>query len=68
MFIIRKGTFRAEIRVSTSETNIWPIHHKLWQSKTVEKNQTFTPMVIQEGKIFGTSHMINKKKYECDIV
>ena len=68
IYITRKGTCKAEVKITTWETNIWPIHYKLWQERKIEKKQPFASTKIEQGRIFGTANLLNKKKYNWDIV
>lgn len=63
MFISRRGSLRAEVSVSTSETNIWPIHYRLWEVKKVSSDHNFTSVVIPEKRIFGISNILSGDRY-----
>ncbi|CAI2361041.1 unnamed protein product [Moneuplotes crassus] len=68
MYIIKEGSLRAEVKLDTFSTNIWPIHYKLWEIKQSKTNHCFTSVVLRKNKIFGTSNILKKKPYACDIV
>ncbi|CAI2362196.1 unnamed protein product [Moneuplotes crassus] len=68
MYIIKEGSFRAEVQLDTCQANIWPIHYKLWEMKETKTNQCFTSVIFKKNKIFGTSNILQNKPFVCDIV
>lgn len=48
IYIVRTGSVRVEVDVKTSDSNIWPIDYKLWETFRVVKHSNYTAIVINE--------------------
>ncbi|CAI2360995.1 unnamed protein product [Moneuplotes crassus] len=68
LYIVVKGTFRAERYVTIEHENLWPVESKVWKSTKIRRRVLFTSNILKPNTIFGERELVSSSEHSLSIV
>ncbi|CAI2360993.1 unnamed protein product [Moneuplotes crassus] len=68
LYIVIKGSFRAERYVNIEHENLWPVESRVWKSTKIRRRVLFTSNILKPNTIFGERELANGSEHTLSIV